>query len=126
MPGAAATTAGIALTVSIAVMMCPSTTKSAIVSARKSGGGRKPDGGPHRRPPVDLDDPTVLVGLPVGVERLSLAPRNVELVHGFVADQSLPARVDPSDTSRRDGPRPQVEVGGSLRVLRLAAHLVES
>lgn len=41
MPGGAATTAGIALITGIAVMMCPSVMKSAIVSAWKSGGGRK-------------------------------------------------------------------------------------
>jgi hypothetical protein len=35
MPGAAETTAAIALMVGIAVMMCPSTMKSAIVSAWK-------------------------------------------------------------------------------------------
>jgi hypothetical protein len=42
MPGGAATTAGIALMAGIAVMMCPSAMKSAIVSAWKYGGGRKP------------------------------------------------------------------------------------
>ncbi len=40
MPGAAETTAAIALMVGITVMMCPSTMKSAIVSALDAGGGR--------------------------------------------------------------------------------------
>ena len=41
MPGGAATTAGMALIAGIAVMMWPITMKSSIVSATKSGGGRK-------------------------------------------------------------------------------------
>jgi hypothetical protein len=52
MPGAAETTAAIALMVGIAVMMCPSTMKSAIVSAWKR---QEADGDPHRRPPVEDD-----------------------------------------------------------------------
>ena len=40
MPGGAATTSGIALTAGIAVMIIPSTMKSANVVASKSGGGR--------------------------------------------------------------------------------------
>ena len=40
----------------------------------------------HRRAPVDLDHPTVLVDLPVGVERLALAPPDVELDDDLVAD----------------------------------------
>jgi len=38
--GPAETTAAIALMVGITVMMCPSTMKSAIVSALEAGGGR--------------------------------------------------------------------------------------
>ena len=42
MPGAAATTAGIAFSGGVAVMMWPSTMNSSSVVASKSGGGRKP------------------------------------------------------------------------------------
>ena len=125
MPGAAATTAGIALIGGIAVMMWPSTMKSAIVSASKSGGGRKPTFSVTVGQSVDLDHPTVLVDLPVGFERLALAPADVELDDDLVTDESLPARGDTGDASRRDGPRPEVEVGRGLRVLGVAAHLVE-
>ena len=41
MPGGAATTAGMALSAGTAVMMWPIAMKSSMVSASKSGGGRK-------------------------------------------------------------------------------------
>ncbi len=40
----------------------------------------------RRRLTVDLDDPAVLVDLPVGLEALRLAPPDVEIDQGFGVD----------------------------------------
>jgi CubicO group peptidase (beta-lactamase class C family) len=66
---------------------------------------------------ADLDHPAVLVDLPVGLECLSLAPPDIEIHHGFAAEDSLPACVDTGHTSCGYRPGPQVEVGGGLRIL---------
>ena len=125
MPGAAATTAGMALSGGVAVMMCPSTMNSSSVVGLEVGRRQEADLHGHGRTPGDLDDPAVLLDLPVRFQRLAFAPADVDLDDGLVADDSLPAGVDPGHAARRDRPRPEVEVLGGLGVLGVAAHLVE-
>ena len=114
-----------ALIAGMAVMMWPSTMKSSIVSASKSGGGRKSTLQRHRRQPVDRDRPAVLLDVPVGLERLALAPPHAEVDDRAAADPALPAGGDAGDVPGRDRPRADVEVLGGLRELGLADDLVE-
>ena len=83
------------------------------------------DLGRYRWLPVDLDDPTVLVDLPVRLEGLPLAPPDIEVNQGFAADDALPADVGARDASRGYRPRPEVEIGCGLGELGHTTHLVE-
>ena len=123
MPGGAATTAGIALIAGIAVMIIPSTMKSANVVASKSGGGRyssvvRTVGGRRsgRR------------------SRASIAPirsRVWPFRHRTFSSTTvrpstgLPARTTPATHPAGIVHEPRIEVLGRLRVLRLADDLVE-
>jgi hypothetical protein len=105
-----------ALMAGIAVMMCPSTMKSASVSAWKSGGGRNWTVERMVRTSLHLDDVTVL-DLPIGLERRRLLPSDVQLDHGPVAHFALPAGGDTGHAPRRDLPRTEIEVRRRLGML---------
>ena len=108
-----------------AVMMWPSTMKSSIVSASKSGGGRKSSVAcTVGRPSIWMTQPSCSITQ----SGSSVAPffhADVELDDGAVADPALPARGDAGDAPRRDRPRRHHEVLGRLRELGLAHDLVE-
>ena len=76
------------------------------------------------RPSIWITQPS-WSNLPVGFQRLALAPPDVELDDDLVAERPLPTGRHSGDASRRDGPRPEVEIGRRLRVLGLTPNIVQ-
>jgi hypothetical protein len=89
------------------------------------GRRQEADLGGYRWLPVDLDHPAIPVDLPVRFKRLSFAPPNIEIDDGLADEDSLPADVDPRNTSRRNGPRRHLEIRCGLGEFGFATHVVE-
>ena len=109
----------------IAVMMCPSSMKSAIVSASKSGGGRKPIVAVTvGRPSIWITQPSWSI-FQSGSSVCPLRHRTLSSTTVLSPTRPFQLAATPGDAPRPDRPRPEVEVGGGLRELGVAAHLVE-
>ena len=125
MPGAAATTAGMALSGGIAVMMWPSTMKSAIVSASKSGGGRKPTlSVTVGRPSIVITQPSCSI-FQSGSRVAPLRQRTLRSTTTLSPTRPCQLAATPATCPAGMVHDSEVEVLGGLGVLGLAAHLVE-